>query len=175
MKTRLLFFLLMVSLSSCFERMVEIPEETLGLAPIYGEETDKLIQIMDPQPIVSLYKIYYKAPYIYAGEAGRGVHIIDNSEPSAPEKIAFLQILGNSDVAIKDNYLYANYENELVTIDISDLDNIEVVSRLENVFDKFVGDIFPEGYSGFFECVDPTKGTVIGWSEQILIEPQCWK
>jgi len=46
--------------------MVDIPEETIGLAPIYGEESDKLIQLMDPQPIVSLYKIYYKAPYIYA-------------------------------------------------------------------------------------------------------------
>ena len=43
------------------------------------------------------------------------------------------------------------------------------------LFDKFVGDIFPEGYSGFFECVDPTKGTVIGWSEKILLEPQCWR
>ena len=59
MSTRLLFFLLLVSLSSCFERMVDIPEETIGLAPIYGEESDKLIQLMDPQPIVSLYKIYY--------------------------------------------------------------------------------------------------------------------
>ena len=66
MSTRLLFFLLLVSLSSCFERMVDIPEETIGLAPIYGEESDKLIQLMDPQPIISLYKIYYKAPYIYA-------------------------------------------------------------------------------------------------------------
>lgn len=46
--TRLLFFLLLVSLSSCFERMVDIPEETIGLAPINGEEADKLIQLMNP-------------------------------------------------------------------------------------------------------------------------------
>lgn len=62
-----------------------------------------------------------------------------------------------------------------MAININDLDNIEIVSRLENVFDKFVGDLFPEDYSGFFKCVDPSKGAVIGWSEKILLEPQCWR
>ncbi|MCI5084069.1 MAG: hypothetical protein MRY78_20385 [Saprospiraceae bacterium] len=175
MKTRLSLLFLLISLTSCFERMVDIPEETIGIAPIYGDESDKEIKILEPQEIGTLFKIYYKFPYIYAGEFGRGLHIIDNSDPSKPEKIAFLQILGNTDIAIKDNLLYANYENDLVAIDISDLDNIQIVHTLENVFASYSGDLFPIGYNGFFECIDPTKGTVIGWTEKILVEPQCWR
>ena len=71
--------------------------------------------------------------------------------------------------------LYANNLNDLVTLDISDINDIRLVNRLENAFEQEVIDgIFPSGFSGFFECADPEKGIVIGWEERLLTRPQCW-
>jgi len=102
------------------------------------------------------------------------VHIFDNSDPENPEKVAFLKIIGNSDIAIKGNVLYANNVTDLVAINISNLDSIFIVNRLEKAF-KSAGAEFPEGYIGYFECVNPDLGEVIGWEETTIIKPQCWR
>ncbi|MEM6397020.1 MAG: hypothetical protein AAF741_11795 [Bacteroidota bacterium] len=162
-------------LTSCIDELNEIPEETIGLAPIYAsvENWDE-ISISDPEEIQQLGKIYYKAPYIYATDKGKGIHIIDNTNPEDPVRTAFLRIIGNSDLAIRGDILYANNLRDLVAIDISDLNNVSVVDRLSDVFIN-VGADFPQNYAGFFECVDPQMGPVAAWFETTLIEPQCWR
>lgn len=175
MKKTLWFAVFLTLFSGCFEPKTEIPEEVIGLAPVYGDLSENEIKLLDPQPMENLFKIYYKAPYIFAGELSKGIHIIDNTDPTQPEKIAFLKILGNSDIAIKGNLLYANNLSDLVTLDISNINDIKEVHRLEDAFGQLVIDgSFPIAYEGFFECVDPEKGLVIGWEERPLFNPQCW-
>jgi len=160
--------------NACIQERQTIPAEVIGLAPIYASDDWQDIQILAPQSIENLGKIYYKTPFIYATERGRGIHIIDNSNPEQPKAEAFLQIAGNSDLAIRNQILYANNVNDLVAIDISDLSDLKIVERLANVY-QVTGSDFPEGYQGYFECVDPNLGQVVGWFETTLREPECWR
>ncbi|TXB66337.1 LVIVD repeat-containing protein [Phaeodactylibacter luteus] len=169
-----IFVLFAVSLSACYEPLTEIPEETVGLAPVYAEGEWQTIESGPPQGIVELNKIYYKDSLIFVGEAQRGIHVIDNRDPAQPEPIAFISITGNSDIAIKGNVLFANNLSDLVALDISDVRNVSVISRTPGVFPAS-GLELPAGYTGFFECPDPNMGSIVGWSEKNLIRPECWR
>jgi len=173
-----LLSLLLVGLlyAGCFEPKQEIPDEVMGLAPIYSTGDWKQIAFSEPRAIQTLGKIYYKDGIIFAGESGQGVHIIDNSDPAHPERIKFLQITGNTDIAIKGNIMYANNGGDMVAIDISRLDSAVVLSRISNAFPEVeIAGTAPPNYFGFFECADPSKGVVIGWEEKLLHKPQCWR
>lgn len=172
---RLFFCLLALWLFSCDLKEV-IPESVQGLAPIYSGVDWKIIQSVAPQPIQTLGKIYYKNGFLFVGEVGKGIHIIDNRNPSNPQRIKFLKIDGNTDIAIKGNILYANNAKDLVVMDISNLDEVKLLKRLPDVFPLLDGsDMFPAGYSGYFECVDSKRGIVIGWEETTLKNPECWR
>ncbi|HMK20191.1 MAG TPA: hypothetical protein VK492_18455 [Chitinophagaceae bacterium] len=85
-------------------------------------------------------KIYIRGNYIFLNEIDRGIHIIDNTNRSAPKNIAFIDIPGNLDMAVKGNILYADLYTDLVAIDITDPQQI--------VVKKFTENIFPERYYG---------------------------
>jgi len=161
-------------LAGCYTEPVEIPEETVGLAPVYSDGDWKVIESQPPQPIIALNKIYYKDSLIFVGEAQKGIHVIDNRNSAEPERIAFISIQGNSDISIKGNLLYANNLADLVVLNISDINNVELVSRVEGAFPQS-GATLPQGYFGFFECPDPALGTIVGWTEKTLQSPECWR
>lgn len=171
----MLLFALALAQQGCVWEKVDIPEQVAGLAPIYFEGDWKAIASEPPRPIERLYKLYYKDGYIFAGESQQGIHIIDNSDPARPVKRGFIRIIGNSDIAIRGNVLYANNLTDLVALDISAIDSVRLLSRVENAFPSLSGSDVPDDYVGFFECPDPNMGVVVGWSEQILKEPQCWR
>lgn len=87
-----------------------------------------------PETIETTGKIYLYKNFIYLNEPGKGVHVIDNSNPSAPVNLSFLPIPGNVDIAIKDNYLYADSYSDLAVFNISDPANITPYKFLSNVF-----------------------------------------
>ncbi len=168
-------------LSLCFfglqctdQDVVNVPDEVMGLAPVYEDDNTSEITTLAPQSIGQLGKIYYKDSIIFVGEINRGIHIIDNRNPAEPEPIAFLQITGNTDISIKGNILYANNVQDLVAIDISDINDVRVLSRLPNVFPPPTT-APPEDYVGYFECVDPELGAVAYWEERMLQSPECWR
>lgn len=167
-------FFTAVFLTSCLVEPVEIPEETVGLAPVYADESWSEIKSQPPQPIIELNKIYYKDSLIFVGEAQKGIHIIDNHDPANPERIAFIKIQGNSDISIQGNLLYANNLTDLVVLNITDVSNVELVSRVEDAFPQS-GATLPSSYVGFFECPDPALGNIVGWTEKTLQSPECWR
>jgi len=145
-----------------------------GLKPVYAT-LPELQNIYAGPPIAteSLGKIYAKPPYIYLNDGLKGVHVVDNSDPSNPVKVGFIHIPANTDIAIKDNIMYADNGPDLIAIDISDPMNVEVVSRATNTYDV-TNRAYPILADGvYFECVDPTKGFVIGWEETSLENPKC--
>jgi hypothetical protein len=83
-------------------------------------------------------KIYIRGNYIFLNELDKGIHIIDNSNVSAPVNISFIDIPGNLDMAVKGNILYADFYTDLVTIDITDPQNTIVKKFTENVFPERV-------------------------------------
>ena len=49
----------------------------------------------------------------------KGIHILDNTTPANPKNVAFIDIPGNMDLAVKGDILYADLYTDLVTLDIS--------------------------------------------------------
>lgn len=82
-------------------------------------------------------KIYLKGNYIFVGEAGKGIHVINNADKTAPENVGFINIPGNNDMAVLGNILYADSYVDLVAIDIGNLQDIKEVKRLENIFPNY--------------------------------------
>ena len=93
--------------------------------------------IEPPTPIEKSGKIYLYKTTLFVTEPGKGIHVIDNSNPSIPIHKNFIQLEGVHDVTVKDNTLYADSYMDLVVIDIEDMNNIQQIRRLENVFNNY--------------------------------------
>jgi len=119
------------------------------------------IAVQEPQPITAVGKIYVKAGYLFVNEPGEGIHVINNEDPENPQPIHFIAIPGNVDIAIRNNILYADSYIDLVALDISNLDHVVEVGRLENIFSQY-------NNLGFY--VDPQRGLVAEWVEVQNIE-----
>lgn len=104
--------------------------------PVFMDIADlrKAVKSEAPHTIQQPGKIYLLGHYIFLNELNKGIHIIDNSNPAAPKIIAFVNIPGNVDMAVRGNILYADSYRDLVTLDISNPAAIKEVKRLEDVF-----------------------------------------
>ncbi len=112
-------------------------------------------------------KIYFKDGYLFVNEYGKGIHVIDNSNPSDPKKIAFYEIIGNVDMEIKGSTLYADSFIDLLAIDISDIENPVEIGRIENIFPE----IFPEGDNWYpYSTIDRSKGVIVDWKVETITE-----
>ncbi len=81
-------------------------------------------------------KIYWYNHYLFINETGKGIHIIDDSNPSAPVNLSFLNIDGNFDMAVKDNVLYADSYIDLLVFNISNPAQVILIKRINNVFNS---------------------------------------
>jgi len=114
-------------------------------------------------------KIYMFDNHIFINEVGKGIHIVDNSDKRNPKKVGFVNIPGNFDMAVKGNILYADSYIDLIAIDISDLNNIHIVKRLEGVFDELY-------YYDFMEDDSGLESLVVGYNEIDTVwydDPEC--
>ena len=69
--------------------------EVEGFKPVYvPKEEAKVIKTLPPQDIKTQGKIYVKDQYIFIGDVNLGIHVVDNTDPRNPIKIAFIQIYG---------------------------------------------------------------------------------
>lgn len=88
----------------------------------------------EPRPINKTGKIYIFGDYLFISEPDEGIHVIDNSDPSAPRNLLFLEIPGTADLAINDNILYADSYIDLLSFDVSNPFKIKLIDREEDVF-----------------------------------------
>ena len=120
------------------------------------------------QNVINPGKIYTKGNFIYLNEQYEGVHIIDNTDITKPNKIAFLQIKGCIDISIKGNFLYADNAVDLITLDISDANpmNVRIVKRNKSVFPEPVP---PDlGYMpSYYTSAERSKDSIIvAWKKE---------
>lgn len=113
------------------------------------------IKMEDPQPLVSVGKIYFKDGFLYVNEPGKGIHVIDNRDPANPIPKSFITVPGNFDLAIRNSILYADSYIDLVALDISNPDQVVEVSRMENIFSDY-------NSLGFY--ADAARGVVTDWA-----------
>jgi hypothetical protein len=170
MKFASLFFAV-ICLSSCWPENrfygEPMPQyKVWGSKPVYAAETDakRVFYTPQKQPLQQAGNIYAFRNFIFQIDVGRGIHVIDNSEPSKADRIGFITMNGCQQISIKGNYLYTNSYADLVTLDISDPVNLKEVSRITNSFPDFVYNyplIQPEE-SGYYIC-PRTDSVVVGW------------
>jgi len=152
---------LLLILVSCKDKVYN---RFLANSPIYTsfEEFRSSIKLEAPHALTTKGGIYIKDNYLFVTEPNNGVHIIDNSNPSAPNPIGFLKITGNTGIIIKDNYLYANALIDLVVIDVSIISNPKEVGRLKNVFPNTLPlPSYDPNYP--IAHIDPSLGIVTGF------------
>jgi hypothetical protein len=75
------------------------------------------------------------------------------------------------DFSVSNGKIYADNITDMVIIDISNPAAPEYSNRISNVFPI---QQFPDEF-GPFECVDATRGTVIGWEKTTLKNPKCFR
>jgi len=104
--------------------------------PVYKTTAEVRANIRSntPQEVVNPGKIVLLGNYIFLNEVDKGIHIIDNHNPASPRNVAFIDIPGNMDLALKGNTLYADLYTDLVTLDISNPLNVVVKKYNEGVF-----------------------------------------
>jgi len=126
-------------------------------------------EVLPPQNIVESGKIYAYQQYIFVNDVDKGVHIIDNRNPSQPTTVNFLKIPLNRDVSVKGNYLYADSGKDVVVFDISQIESIQQVERLENVIENYRAVEYPENIDRFNWPADLASDDIItGW--EITVE-----
>lgn len=127
--------------------------------PVYEEKSTVLANIKANKPVAigKPGKIFLYGNYIFLNEIDKGVHIIDNSNPSSPVNVAFINIPGNLDIAVKGSTLYADFYTDLLAIDIS--------NPLQAKMGKLLPKIFPERQwtNGFRP---DTNRVIVGWIEK---------
>jgi hypothetical protein len=126
-------------------------------------ELEKSIFYRDPQDIANPGKIYYKDQTIYLVEKYKGIHVIDNSNPETPNRIAFINIPGCIDIAIKNNSLMADNATDLVSIDITNLSALKVTERIPNVFPESTPPDLTYIPYMFTSSNRPRNTIIIGW------------
>ena len=94
------------------------------------------VKTLTAQELENPGKIYVKDNYLFINEVKKGIHIIDNTNPSFPKAISFISILGNVDIAVKGNILYADSYTDFVTLDISNPNAVKEISRTKEVFNN---------------------------------------
>lgn len=120
-----------LTLSSCEESIkLDITHAT------HAQLRQRDVVIKDAQPIEQTGKIYVKDNFLYVNEQGKGIHIIDNSNPAAPKKVKYLAIPGNLDVAMKGDYLYADSYMDLLAINMKTQKTTRVVDVFKSSFDE---------------------------------------
>ncbi|WP_318310358.1 LVIVD repeat-containing protein [Flagellimonas crocea] len=131
------------------------------------------VDIIAPWPMEESGKVYVYQDYIFINDKYKGVHVIDNSNPNQPVKVAFIQIPGNVDISVKNDYLFADSLMDLVVLDISDLGDITIVNRLENVLQSYVAAPFEADLVDYSSYTYNSEEIVIGWemvSERLTTE-----
>ena len=177
--------LLISSLSSCWKWKLTTPDprpqpanpKVWGSKPIYGKDTSakKITYINTPQPVVLAGNIYVKDNYIFQVEVGKGMHIIDNTIPSAAHRTGFITINGCSQISIKGTNLYSNSYDDLVVVDISDPNNVKEISRIKGALPegRYYYPYIQPVETGYYEC-PRYDSVVIGWRRD-SVRAACYK
>lgn len=134
--TTVLFLLAVLLFSSCHDEVTSTYTYRT-MMPIYLEMSDVRARTITTEPAKELDhpgKIYIYGDFLFINEPTKGIHILDNEDPSNPINLSFIPIAGNVDMAVNGNILYADNYVDLLAFDISNVRNIQLVKRVEDVF-----------------------------------------
>ena len=135
MRKGIIYLFISLIALSCEPWGNEFPQQHTRYIPlaITRSQLESSFKVEAPKAIVNAGKIYSYQNYLLVNEKYEGIHIIDNSNPKNPIKLAFLNIIGNVDLSIRNGILYADNSVDLLSIDLN-ADEPTVVNRAKKVF-----------------------------------------
>ena len=135
-KVSLLLILVITGITACVKDACKREHTYTYYEAVYKtkDEVRANIKSNTSRPIETPGKIYIRGNYVFLNEVDRGIHVIDNSNPSAPKPVSFIDIPGNLDMAVKGNILYADLYTDLVALDITDPVHAKLTKIVEGVF-----------------------------------------
>ena len=126
---------LVLFMFSCTKDTGSIEVSYFKAEAIYGDlEESRATALNAPvAEIVNPGKIYIGEDFILIGEEGKGIHVIDNSNPSSPTATNFINIPGNREFYVEGDKLFAESIYDFMKVDISNLQNATLDARLNDV------------------------------------------
>ncbi|HET6512386.1 MAG TPA: hypothetical protein VFH43_09345 [Candidatus Kapabacteria bacterium] len=128
------------------------------------EDLATSIKSGEPRDLVKPGKIYTKDDLLFINEKYEGVHVINNADPATPVKLAFIEVPGCIDIAMKGNTLYVDNAIDLVALDVTDPQAV--------VFTERIAAIFPElsNQEAYWESMnfDRSKFVIVGWKDTVV-------
>ncbi|MEO0556003.1 MAG: hypothetical protein AAF149_22580 [Bacteroidota bacterium] len=157
-----LLILLSILLGGCTDEC-EVQQQYTYFEPVYTSMADvrSSVDVIAPQEIQQVGKIFFQNNTLFINEPNEGIHVIDNSDPANPNPVAFIIVPGSFDLVVQDNVLFTDSYIDLVAIDISDINNVIEIGRLENIFDD---------YNSYGFYVDEVLGVVTDWAPATSVE-----
>ena len=167
MKKSLLFLFVLLLGISC-DKDDDNTEIVTVAVPITVKKADLRAQVdvVAPRAIDESGKFYFYKDYIFVNDSAKGVHIIDNSQPENPQKIAYLKVPGTYDMEVKGNILYVDSYTDLVLFDLHDINNIHLMDRYIDVLGdtNYTWPLLADNVWSFdFENYDYKEDLIVGW------------
>ena len=159
--TSYIFFFFSILLFSCQDKCDYYRTYTKH-EPIYSsmEVLRDSVKFSESREINNPGKLNYKEGFLFISETSKGIHVINNKNINNPINIGFIVLPGNYDIATKGDFLYADSYLDLVVFDISDINSIKEVNRVEGSFENY--------YSNQQLLND--NGIIIGYNEEVIEE-----
>lgn len=153
--------------------------ETTGYRPIYSNDpTLKQIVGGPARVTVNAGKMFTVGNLLFQVEIDSGIHVIDYSNRTSPRKLGFIRSFLCKELAVKNGRIYTNNFSDLVVIDYTNINAVQETGRVAGVFPDLALQSPPQSTNGarvYFECPDPSKGNIAGWTETTITKPKCWK
>jgi len=164
----LLFVFILPLFTGCHDKIMQ--EQTL-YEPVYlsYKELRSPVISSSPESLQKPGKIYVKNQLIFINEYLKGIHVIDNTDPTNPVPLVFIDIPGNVDMAVRNNILYADSYVDLVALDISDPHHIMETGRAKDVF-PYIMPPTDGKYAVDNSNVDQTKGVILQWEAKKVVQ-----
>lgn len=130
--------------------------------PVFLARTDfeKSVTVKNSLAIGTSGKIYIKDNLLFINELNKGFHVYDNSDPTNPKSIKFLEAPGSTDMAIRSNIIYINQATDLIAVEYSAQTNTaSLTKRIPNTFPELRS---PDGFDAYGYDI-PENSVVVDW------------
>lgn len=164
MKRSLLFLGLAIMLGSITSCKKYSDKEVYANVPVYMD-WDSFRNSYQFEPGLHILEnagnIYVHDNFVLINDIDKGIHVFDNLNPSDPTPVGFMKIPGNTQMAAKGNTLYADSFTDLLVINISNMNDPQLISREKDVF-TYSLPMIDEGYP--VADIDKSQGVVVEWN-----------
>lgn len=131
--------LLMLMLTGCWgygeTDDVQPPDYNYNAVVMNRDAFENAVSLTAAQPVVKSGKIYVKGDLLFVNDVNKGFHIYNCSTPDVMVPVAFLNVPGATDLAVRNNIIYINQAVDLITLVYNaEANTITLTKRNKNVF-----------------------------------------